>query len=93
MNETSIAASGESGALPGAAGPVLTSAQDTRRRLVAIFGGSIGNLIEWYDWYVYSTFSMYFAKAFFPSGDRTMQCAAFNPVKYRLTESLRGTRQ
>jgi Septum formation len=27
------------------------------------------------------------------SGDRTMQCAAFNPVIYRLTESLRGTRQ
>ena len=27
------------------------------------------------------------------SGDRTVQCAAFNPVIYRLTESLRGTRQ
>jgi MHS family alpha-ketoglutarate permease-like MFS transporter len=73
MNETSIAASGESGARPGAAGPVLTSAQDTRRRLVAIFGGSIGNLIEWYDWYVYSTFSLYFARAFFPAGDQTAQ--------------------
>ena len=73
MNETSIAASGESGALPGAAGPVLTAAQDTRRRLVAIFGGSIGNLIEWYDWYVYSTFSLYFARAFFPAGDQTAQ--------------------
>jgi MHS family alpha-ketoglutarate permease-like MFS transporter len=73
MNDTSIAASGESGALPGGAGPVLTAAQDTRRRLVAIFGGSIGNLIEWYDWYVYSTFSLYFARAFFPNGDRTAQ--------------------
>jgi len=73
MNDTSIAASGESGALHGGAGPVLTAAQDTRRRLVAIFGGSIGNLIEWYDWYVYSTFSLYFARAFFPNGDRTAQ--------------------
>jgi MHS family alpha-ketoglutarate permease-like MFS transporter len=73
MNDTSIAASGESGALPGAAGPVLTPAQDTRRRLTAIFGGSIGNLIEWYDWYVYSTFSLYFARAFFPDGDQTAQ--------------------
>jgi Septum formation len=27
------------------------------------------------------------------AGDRTVQCAAFNPVIYRLTESLRGTRQ
>lgn len=73
MNETSIAASGESGALPGGAGPVITSAQDTRQRLRAIFGGSIGNLIEWYDWYVYASFSLYFAKAFFPHGDATSQ--------------------
>jgi MHS family alpha-ketoglutarate permease-like MFS transporter len=73
MNDTSIAASGESGALPGAAGPVLTTVQDTRRRLTAIFGGSIGNLIEWYDWYVYATFSLYFARAFFPAGDQTAQ--------------------
>ena len=73
MNDTSLAASGESGALPGGAGPVLTTAQDTRRRLTAIFGGSIGNLIEWYDWYVYSTFSLYFARAFFPAGDQTAQ--------------------
>ena len=73
MNETSIAASGESGALPGVAAPAIDSAQDMRRRITAIFGGSIGNLIEWYDWYVYSTFSLYFAKAFFPSGDQTAQ--------------------
>jgi MFS transporter, MHS family, alpha-ketoglutarate permease len=46
---------------------------DTRRRILAIFGGSIGNLVEWYDWYVYATFSLYFAKAFFPAGDLTAQ--------------------
>ena len=73
MNETSIAASGESGAPAGVAAPAIDSAQDMRRRITAIFGGSIGNLIEWYDWYVYSTFSLYFAKAFFPSGDQTAQ--------------------
>jgi MFS transporter, MHS family, alpha-ketoglutarate permease len=43
------------------------------RRLASIVGGSIGNLVEWYDWYVYSAFSLYFAKAFFPSGDPTIQ--------------------
>ena len=43
------------------------------RRLRSIFGGSVGNLVEWYDWYVYSAFSLYFAKAFFPQGDRTAQ--------------------
>ena len=39
----------------------------------SIFGGSIGNLVEWYDWYVYAAFSLYFAKAFFPEGDATAQ--------------------
>ncbi|MEU4654088.1 MFS transporter [Streptomyces sp. NPDC023723] len=39
----------------------------------AIVGGSIGNMIEWYDWFVYSTFSVYFASAFFPDGDTTSQ--------------------
>ncbi len=40
-----------------------------RQRVLSIFGGSVGNLIEWYDFYIYSAFSLYFAKAFFPSGD------------------------
>lgn len=39
----------------------------------SIVGGSIGNLIEWYDWLVYSAFSLYFAKAFFPSDSQTAQ--------------------
>lgn len=45
----------------------------TAWRLQSIFRGSVGNLVEWYDWYVYSAFSLYFAKAFFPSGDLTAQ--------------------
>ncbi len=43
------------------------------RRLRSIFSGSIGNLVEWYDWYAYAAFSLYFAKAFFPAGDATSQ--------------------
>lgn len=46
---------------------------DTSRRLRSIFGGSVGNLVEWYDWYVYAAFALYFAKAFFPQGDQTAQ--------------------
>ena len=42
-------------------------------RLRNIVGGSAGNLVEWYDWYAYSAFTLYFAPAFFPSGDRTAQ--------------------
>ncbi len=45
----------------------------TAGRLRSIFSGSIGNLVEWYDWYVYSAFSLYFAKTFFPQGDQTAQ--------------------
>ncbi|MGV3770004.1 MAG: MFS transporter [Sphingobium phenoxybenzoativorans] len=44
-----------------------------RNRIFAIFGGSAGNLVEWYDWYVYSAFALYFAPIFFPAGDRTAQ--------------------
>lgn len=42
-------------------------------RIRSLIGGSIGNLVEWYDWYVYSAFALYFAKSFFPQGDRTAQ--------------------
>jgi MFS transporter, MHS family, alpha-ketoglutarate permease len=42
-------------------------------RLRSIVGGSVGNLVEWYDWYVYSAFSLYFSKAFFPPADQTVQ--------------------
>ncbi len=45
----------------------------TSRRLRAIFGGSVGNLVEWYDWYAYSAFSLYFARAFFPPANQTIQ--------------------
>ena len=45
----------------------------TARRLRSIFSGSVGNLVEWYDWYVYTAFAFYFAPAFFPEGDATAQ--------------------
>ncbi len=51
-------------------------AADVRRRIKAILVGSSGNLVEWYDFYVYAAFSLYFAKAFFPSGDQTAQLLA-----------------
>ena len=49
---------------------------DTSRRIKAILIGSSGNLVEWYDFYVYSAFSLYFAKSFFPAGDQTAQLLA-----------------
>jgi MHS family alpha-ketoglutarate permease-like MFS transporter len=42
-------------------------------RARSIFGGSAGNLVEWYDWWAYSAFTLYFAPSFFPKGDQTAQ--------------------
>lgn len=59
---------------PGAATATATSAGPRREdRLRSIVGGSLGNLVEWYDWYVYSAFALYFAPVFFPSDDSTAQ--------------------
>ncbi len=46
---------------------------DARRRIKAIFIGSIGNLVEWYDFYAYTAFALYFAPAFFPNSDPVVQ--------------------
>jgi MHS family alpha-ketoglutarate permease-like MFS transporter len=46
---------------------------DVRRRLRAIFVGSVGNLVEWYDFYAYSAFALYFASSFFPGDDPVVQ--------------------
>ncbi len=54
---------------PEAMAPGLTPLQ----RAKAILGGSAGNFVEWYDWFAYSSFTLYFAKHFFPKGDETAQ--------------------
>ncbi|KNA27440.1 alpha-ketoglutarate transporter [Pantoea ananatis] len=46
---------------------------DRKKRIWAIVGASSGNLVEWFDFYVYSFFSLYFAHIFFPQGDTTTQ--------------------
>lgn len=57
--------------------PSLTEQQpddhDTCKRILAIVGASSGNLVEWFDFYVYSFCALYFAPVFFPSGDSTTQ--------------------
>lgn len=43
------------------------------RRLWNILAGSGGNLVEWFDWFVYTSFLIYFAPIFFPGDDPTAQ--------------------
>jgi len=49
------------------------SAEKPPNRLKAIVSGSMGNLVEWYDWYAYSAFSIYFAPVFFPQSSPAAQ--------------------
>jgi MFS transporter, MHS family, alpha-ketoglutarate permease len=45
-------------------------------RLKAIIVGSLGNFVEYYDFYVYAAFSLYFAPSFFPGTDKVAQMLA-----------------
>src|SRR5260364_433339 len=44
-----------------------------QRRIFAIVGASSGNLVEWFDFYIYAFCALYFAPDFFPEGDLTAQ--------------------
>lgn len=45
--------------------------RDRKKVIRAIVSGSVGNLVEWYDWYAYAAFTIYFAPVFFPGKDAT----------------------
>jgi MHS family alpha-ketoglutarate permease-like MFS transporter len=47
--------------------------EEKRRRIFAIVGASSGNLVEWFDFYVYAFSAIYFAASFFPKSDPTVQ--------------------
>src|ERR1700731_403388 len=50
----------------------VNAGMNMQRRLWGIFSGSIGNMLEYYDWFIYSALELYFAKGFFPDGDPTV---------------------
>lgn len=47
--------------------------QERRVRIFAIVSASSGNLVEWFDFYIYAFSAIYFAPAFFPKSDPTAQ--------------------
>ncbi|MGV8917364.1 MAG: MFS family transporter [Pseudomonas sp.] len=53
--------------------PVHYTGEERSKRIFAIVGASSGNLVEWFDFYVYAFCAIYFAPAFFPSDDPTVQ--------------------
>lgn len=54
-------------------GAAATGETSKRKRVLSIMGGSLGNLVEWFDWFAYASFAIYFAPVFFPKGDPTAQ--------------------
>jgi MHS family alpha-ketoglutarate permease-like MFS transporter len=61
-------------ALPAASSPALHyTATEKRHRIFSIVAASSGNLVEWFDFYVYAFSALYFAAAFFPKSDPTAQ--------------------
>ncbi|KRK97514.1 transporter protein [Secundilactobacillus odoratitofui DSM 19909 = JCM 15043] len=49
------------------------SARTEKQIAANIFKGSLGNMIEWFDWYVYASFAIYFSAAFFPAENKTAE--------------------
>jgi MHS family dicarboxylic acid transporter PcaT-like MFS transporter len=59
--------------VPPTEAPRPYTAQETRQRVFAIVAASSGNLVEWFDFYVYAFSALYFAASFFPKADPTVQ--------------------
>ena len=53
--------------------PSAHDAAERRRRIGAIVAASSGNLVEWFDFYIYAFCAIYFAPSFFPKSDQTAQ--------------------
>jgi len=53
-----------------AAQPVVSTRAQTRRAIWNTIRGSSGNLVEWYDVYVYTVFATYFESQFFDKSDQ-----------------------
>ena len=58
---------------PASSAPRAYTAEEKRHRVFAIMAASSGNLVEWFDFYVYAFSALYFAPAFFPKSDPTAQ--------------------
>lgn len=69
----------DSGAVVSPAAAPVTGISDSTR-LRAILAGSAGNLIEWYDFYIYAFTALYFSPAFFPKSDQLVQLMATSAI-------------
>ncbi|MFH6781064.1 MULTISPECIES: MFS family transporter [Methylobacterium] len=54
----------------------LSPTKPTGGRVRAVAGACAGNLVEWYDFFVYAYTAIYFSSSFFPAGDPASQLLA-----------------
>ncbi|MFA9287019.1 MFS family transporter [Comamonas sp. SY3] len=73
MTTPSTPSAGPPAAQASATTPPHYSPEEKRHRIFSIMAASSGNLVEWFDFYVYAFSAIYFAAAFFPKGDPTVQ--------------------
>jgi len=57
-------------------GASLSPYTSVSSRVKGIVGACSGNLVEWFDFFIYAYTSIYFASAFFPSGNQLSQLLA-----------------
>ena len=57
---------------------------EKRRRIFAIMAASSGNLVEWFDFYVYSFTTVYFAPSFFPKSYPTVQQYLYSALVFAI---------
>ena len=70
---TAASAAGTAAAVDPAASHRPYTSEEKRHRIFAIMAASSGNLVEWFDFYVYAFSALYFAPSFFPKSDPTAQ--------------------
>jgi len=68
-----VSSGGASGTAGQPAIPPTYTSDEKRHRIFAIMAASSGNLVEWFDFYVYAFSALYFAPSFFPKADPTAQ--------------------
>ena len=57
---------------------------EKRKRIFAIMAASSGNLVEWFDFYVYSFTTVYFAPSFFPKSYTTVQQYLYSALVFAI---------
>ncbi|MDM0036441.1 MFS family transporter [Variovorax sp. J22P271] len=70
---SAASAAGTAAAVDPAASHRPYTTEEKRHRIFAIMAASSGNLVEWFDFYVYAFSALYFAPSFFPKSDPTAQ--------------------